>query len=98
LIFVHRIIEPPIAASCSSSASRTGLSPSGTDGSAYGSPVSPRLVDAHAKVFAALRHLGFRESEVKTVLGELRDDADLDGASVERLLREALCRIRPIAR
>jgi 5-methylcytosine-specific restriction endonuclease McrA len=68
------------------------------DGAAYGSPTAPRLVDAHAKVFAALRHLGFRESEVKTVLGELRADAELDGTSVEQLLREALCRIRPMAR
>jgi Holliday junction resolvasome RuvABC DNA-binding subunit len=56
------------------------------------------VVDAHAKVFAALRHLGFREGEVKTVLGVLRGDAELRAASVERLLREALCRIRPTAR
>jgi 5-methylcytosine-specific restriction endonuclease McrA len=46
------------------------------DGAAYGSPMAPRLVDASAKVFAALRHLGFREGEVKAVLGELRGDAE----------------------
>jgi hypothetical protein len=68
------------------------------DGAAYGSPTAPRLIDAHAKVFAALRHLGFREVEVKTVLAELRADGELGGASVEQLLREALCRIRPRAR
>jgi hypothetical protein len=68
------------------------------DGAAYGSPVAPRLVDAHAKVFSALRHLGFREGEVKTVLAELRSDAQLYSASVEHLLREALRRIRPTAR
>jgi hypothetical protein len=68
------------------------------DGAAYGDPIMPRLIDAHAKVFSALRHLSFRESEVKNVLSELRADAELGGASVERLLREALCRIRPTAR
>jgi hypothetical protein len=35
---------------------------------------------------------------VKTVLSELRADAELGAASVERLLREALRRIRPTAR
>jgi RuvA, C-terminal domain/HNH endonuclease len=68
------------------------------DGAAYGSPTAPRLIDAHAKVFSALRHLGFREAEVKAVLAKLRADAELDAVSVERLLREALCRIRPAAR
>jgi Holliday junction resolvasome RuvABC DNA-binding subunit len=58
----------------------------------------PRRIDAHAKVFSALRHLGFRESEVKTVLSELRADAELGEASVEYLLHEALYRIRPAAR
>jgi hypothetical protein len=68
------------------------------DGAAYGSPVAPRLIDVHAKVFAALRHLGFREGEVKTVLAELRGDTHLGGSSVEHLLREALRRIKPTAR
>jgi predicted nucleic acid-binding protein len=68
------------------------------DGAAYGDPLVPQRIDAHAKVFSALRHLGFRESEVKTVLSELRADAELGAASVEHLLRAALCRIRPTAR
>jgi hypothetical protein len=68
------------------------------DGAAYGDPLIPQRIDAHAKVFSALRHLGFRESEVKAVLSELRADAELGGASVEHLLCEALCRIRPPAR
>lgn len=68
------------------------------DGAAYGAPAAPRLVDAHAKVFSALRHLGFREGEVKAVLAELRGDAELGAASVEALLREALRRIRPVRR
>jgi len=65
------------------------------DGTPYGDPTAPRAIDAHTKVYAALRHLGFREGEVKAVLAELRGDTALAGASVERLLREALCRIRP---
>lgn len=68
------------------------------DGSLYGDPSSPRRVDAHAKVFSALRHLGFRESDVKAVLAELRADVALAEATVERVLREALCRIQPRAR
>jgi hypothetical protein len=68
------------------------------DGAAYGDPLMPRRIDAHAKVFSALRHLGFRESEVKTVLSELRADAELREASVEQLLHAALSRIRPTAR
>jgi hypothetical protein len=35
---------------------------------------------------------------VKAVLSELRADAKLRDASVEHLLHEALCRIRPTAR
>jgi hypothetical protein len=58
------------------------------DGAAYGNPSTPRLIDVHAKVFSALRHLGFHEGEVKTVLVELRGDAELGGATVERWLRE----------
>jgi hypothetical protein len=65
------------------------------DGSAYGNAVAPRVADAQAKVFAALRHLGFRERDVRAVLAELRADQALREATAERLLREALCRIRP---
>lgn len=68
------------------------------DGAAYGTPTAPRLIDAHAKVFSALRQLGFREGAVKAVLAVLRHDAELAGATVERLLREALRRIEPRAR
>ena len=68
------------------------------DGSAYGHATAPQRIDAYAKVFSALRHLGFREGEVKTVLAELRADTSLAGATVEGLLREALCRIKLRAR
>jgi hypothetical protein len=65
------------------------------DGSTYGHAVAPRVVDAQAKVFAGLRHLGFRERDVRAVLAELLADDELRDAAAERLLREALCRIRP---
>jgi hypothetical protein len=65
------------------------------DGSTYGHAVSPRVVDAQAKVFAGLRHLGFRERDVRAVLAVLLADDELRDATAERLLREALCRIRP---
>jgi len=66
------------------------------DGSLYGAlPSAPARVDVFTQVFSALRHLGFRELEVKAVLAELRADAALAHATVERLLREALCRIKP---
>jgi hypothetical protein len=64
------------------------------DGTAYGHPVTPRVVDAHTKVSSALRNLGFREREVRAVLAELLADENLRDAPPERLLREALCRIR----
>ena len=49
-----------------------GLAFRHADGAAYGHPIAPRLIDAHAKVFSALRQLGFREGEVKALLSELR--------------------------
>jgi hypothetical protein len=64
------------------------------DGAAYGHPSGLKRIDAHGKVFSALRHLGFREGEVKAVLAELRMDRSLAGAPLEHLLREALCRIQ----
>jgi hypothetical protein len=48
------------------------------DGSPYGAPATPQHIDALAKVFSALRHLGFREVEVKAVLGPLRADTALN--------------------
>jgi hypothetical protein len=66
-----------------------------SDGSTYGHAVAPRVVDAQTKVFAGLRHLGFRERDVRAVLAELVADDELRDATAERLLREALCRIRP---
>jgi hypothetical protein len=44
------------------------------DGTAYGGPVEPRALDVQAKVFGALRNLGFREGDIKRALAALRAD------------------------
>jgi RuvA, C-terminal domain/HNH endonuclease len=67
------------------------------DGTLYGQPVAPHAVDVQAKVFSALRNLGFREREVQAVLAELRSDAGCE-TTAAGLLREALRRIRPARR
>ena len=61
------------------------------DGSDYGRPQAGAL-DVQAKVFAGLRGLGFRESEVRKVLAELRERSDLSDA--QELLRAALAGLR----
>jgi hypothetical protein len=63
------------------------------DGTEYGQALQPQALDASAKLFSALRNLGFREREVRAVLTELRQDNDLRNASIEQLLRESLRRI-----
>jgi hypothetical protein len=85
---VHRgelVIEP----------SPAGFSYRHADGTPYGQPVAAEPAAAYAKVFATLRHLGFREHDVQAVLTELRGDPSLQRASTELLLREALRNIRP---
>jgi 5-methylcytosine-specific restriction endonuclease McrA len=64
-------------------------------GSEYGQPETPHAIEAHTKVFSALRHLGFRESDVQVVLQQLRERNDLREAGAERLLREALQKLAP---
>jgi hypothetical protein len=62
------------------------------DGRNYGNVSNPDAFDVHTRVFAGLRGLGFRESEVRAALAELARD---DGATptAETLLREALLRL-----
>ena len=60
------------------------------DGTDYGQALEPRALEVAAKLFSALRGLGFRE---RAVLAELRNDDALRNASIEYLLREALRRI-----
>jgi len=63
------------------------------DGTDYGQALQADALDVQAKLFSALRGLGFREREVREVLAELRQDEGLGGASVGQLLREGLRRI-----
>jgi HNH endonuclease/RuvA, C-terminal domain len=67
------------------------------DGTPYGQPVAPYAVDVQAKVFSALRNLGFREREVRAVLAELSSNEHCE-TTAAGLLREALRRIRPAPR
>ncbi len=63
------------------------------DGTEYGQVLEPRALEVAAQLFSALRGLGFREREVRTVLAELRNDHALRDCSIGCLLREALRRI-----
>jgi hypothetical protein len=66
------------------------------DGAAYGHPPMPRAADLQAKAFAALRHLGFREGEVRLVLAKLSDrdgGASLGEHGLEGVVRAALAEL-----
>jgi hypothetical protein len=63
------------------------------DGTEYGRSVQPQALELRAKVFSALRHLGFREGEVRTALEQLRREP-AEQTSFDGLLREALDRLR----
>jgi hypothetical protein len=65
------------------------------DGTPFGGPLNPRALDAHAKVFSALRNLGFREAEARHVLHEMRRQPDLQSLDTAALLRAALERLGP---
>jgi Holliday junction resolvase RuvA-like protein len=65
------------------------------DGSVYGHALEPPALQAQAKLFSALRHLGFKEREVRAALAQLRADPGLRGASLQHQLREALRRLHP---
>jgi hypothetical protein len=64
------------------------------DGTEYGQALHPQALEISAKLFSALRGLGFREREVRAVLADLRQDSALRDASISHLLRESLRRIR----
>jgi 5-methylcytosine-specific restriction endonuclease McrA len=65
------------------------------DGSRYGSALRPQAADAFGKVSAALRHLGFRESDVRVAVAELRAEPNTRVVTAESLLRQALLRLTP---
>jgi hypothetical protein len=60
------------------------------DGSEYGMLESPGALHTHAKVFSALRGLGFREAEARAAFAELRKQPGQVEASAQELLRAAL--------
>jgi hypothetical protein len=75
-----------------------GLSPESlrfyhADGTPYGQPTDPQALDVQAKVFSGLRNIGFRESEARAVLDQLRQDPTLACLGVKELMRAALERI-----
>jgi len=72
-----------------------GLSFFHADGTPYGQAIEPRALDVQARLFSALRNMGFKEGEVRAVIEELRRDDGLRGASIQELLREGLRWIRP---
>jgi Holliday junction resolvasome RuvABC DNA-binding subunit len=51
------------------------------------------MAETHARVFAALRGLGFREREVRHVLAELSPSLSGREADLESVLRCALSRL-----
>jgi hypothetical protein len=59
--------------------------------------LSPTSVEVYAKVHSALRHLGFREVDVRAMLDAVRRAASAGSlvidATAEQLLREALVRL-----
>jgi 5-methylcytosine-specific restriction endonuclease McrA len=65
------------------------------DGSEYGRAMQPQALEIQAKVFSALRNLGFREGEVRAVLSGLRNPSTQPVTSFDPLLREALAKLRP---
>ncbi|MEO8183639.1 MAG: hypothetical protein ABI895_32815, partial [Deltaproteobacteria bacterium] len=64
------------------------------DGTEYGQRVKPQALEVHAKIFSALRNLGFREAQVRAALEQLQREPALEQASFDGLLREALARLR----
>jgi Holliday junction resolvasome RuvABC DNA-binding subunit len=53
----------------------------------------PEQMDVFAKVFSALKNMGFHRSEVTRVVGELREEHI--EPDVEPLVRAALARLSP---
>jgi hypothetical protein len=63
-----------------------------SDGSDYGRTLEPRAAETHAKAFAALRGLGFREGEVRRALAESREGGSVHEGT-ERVVRDALAKL-----
>jgi hypothetical protein len=68
----------------------TGLVFRHADGTRYGSMLDARAAGTYGDAFRALRALGFRETEARRALDDVRRQPTLDGASLDRVLRAAL--------
>lgn len=68
------------------------------DGTAYGETVQPRSIDFRAKLFGALRGLGFREGDVRRVIGELRGNGFDGRGTLAAMLKDAVQRLTPSTR
>jgi Holliday junction resolvasome RuvABC DNA-binding subunit len=83
---------------------RSGWQIRHADGTSYGRRASGHRTEACAKVFEALRRLGFKESECRKALDQVRRDqqAHVGGAdgdfTVEQWLRAALGVLTPAPR
>src|SRR5690606_4644233 len=67
----------------------TGLRFHHADGSSYGEPASPRVADLWARVFQALRGLGFRASDAREAIDRMKPSASPEW-SLQECLRRAL--------
>ena len=65
------------------------------DGTEYGQRVHPQRLEIRAKVFSALRQLGFREAQVRAALEQLQQEPAVAQAAFDGLLRAALARLCP---
>ena len=63
------------------------------DGTEYGHSVQPRALEVRVKVFSALRHLAFREGQVRAALEQLQREPAPEHATFDGLLRAALARL-----
>jgi hypothetical protein len=87
------ITAPPTAARSASRAPPSTPRFRHADGSTYGRALAPQTLDAYAKTFSALRHLGFKETQIRHVLAKMRDEANPQVQAAEELLRAVVGRL-----
>ena len=73
----------PAAARARAALTAKAMSTNRTDGTPYGQAIEPQTLDVQAKLFSALRNMGFKEGQVRAVLAELRRDDALRGVSIQ---------------
>jgi Holliday junction resolvasome RuvABC DNA-binding subunit len=67
-----------------------GLTFQHADGAAYGQPVSAQSASAYTKAFSALRSMGFRETEARRALEQVRQVPGMEQAELKEVVRRAL--------